>query len=215
MKQKKNTQLFGLYAFLIITLFVLYPQPTTLFVSIYRVFNPPIEPHLEEIAIFSERIKSDSPEQVEYFVKYLFPYQYDWKVYSVPWYFPTVEEALEKRRGDCKTRLLITASILEHRQEEYSFNASPTHVWVDYSGKKENSSENENVAFFSSREGERLRFPRVDAKRSSELFWQAFWGYMPKEKKASLLLGALFSSIFILFPNKLHYSLLDSTIKKE
>ncbi len=215
MKQKKNTQLFGLYAFVIITLFVLYPQPTDLFVSIYRIFNPPIEPHTEGITLLAAKANGNSIAEVEDFVKIVFPYYYDWEVYSVPWCFPTVDEALEKRKGDCKTIMLITASILEHQEKDFSIMASPTHVWISYDGKKDSTSENEDVTFFSSRGEERLSIPRIDTKRSFSLFWRAFWNYMPEEKKVSLLLGALFSSTFIFFPNSLHYSLLDSTIKKE
>ncbi len=203
MREEKRTRIFGFVSFFIITLFILYPQPTDLFKSVYRIFNPPVDPYLEEIAKLSSMIESDSLEQIESFVKYIFPYYYDWETYRVPWYFPTPEEAIEKRRGDCKTRMIITASILEYREEDYSFNASPTHIWVDYIGKKSNLSENENVAFFSSGEGTSFTRPEIDVRRSADLFWKAFWEHMPQDKKASLFLGLLFSSTFVLFPSRL------------
>jgi len=195
----KNLILFAIFLFLTTSLYTLYPNPVLLATTVYRIFNPPIDPAPEEIALWS-RIAEIKGTDVEDLVKLLIRYQYDWETYNIPWYFPTVEEAMEKRKGDCKTRMLITASILHYQEEPYSIVASPTHVWVDYPGKKETTNENKDVSFFSSsnERGTKIKRPHIDWGSPPRSFWKAFWDPMPKKKKESLLLN-LFSSVTFVF----------------
>ncbi len=39
-------------------------------------------------------------------------YDYDFNVYGVPWHFPTPAEVVEKKRGDCKSRMPAIRKIL-------------------------------------------------------------------------------------------------------
>jgi hypothetical protein len=172
-------------------LFVLYPNPLNLPLSIERVFDPDIDPGAVEPMAGDF---PSAPADIEKAVLERIPYRYDWEVYSVPWYFPTVGEVLEKGQGDCKARALVLASILELRNIPYRVNLSPIHVWVDYEGKEETSIENAKVKFYQQdpETGERwFQFPEIDLREVMDSLWEGFWLPMPDGRKALLLSGLL------------------------
>ncbi len=198
--KKKYRYLAVLFLFLWI-LFTLYPQPLNLGKSIYRLFNPPVNPSAEGICSVLERTTSTCPREIEEVILTMLPYQYDWQTYNMPWYFPTVEEVLSIKTGDCKSRLIVLSSVLEAKQKNYQINASLTHIWVDYYEKEKTTSENEEVVLFSSsEEGFFIKVPQINWKKSLNLFWEAFWRKMPPDKKITLLSGIFFFSFFALFP---------------
>ncbi len=177
-------------------LLTFYPRPTDLVRSLYRVFRPPVD--AEYVAVHAHLFADlEDPGAIDRRVSELFPYRYDWVSWNKPWYFPTVDEAFLAMTGDCKTRLIVLASVLEYRGIPYSFSASPTHVWVDYPGKSETRGENARVAFFSADSDSGARnwgIPSgVDLRLSLKSFWTAFWWYMPPHKKLSLAAGLVFS----------------------
>ncbi len=178
-------------------LFTLYPNPTDLAKSVYRVFRPPINASLA--ALFDGPTAGlEDARAIDARVQSEFPYQYDWVTYNVPWYFPTVDEAFAKMAGDCKTRLVVLASILEAHGIPYSIAVSPTHIWVEYAGKTPNRVENPEVALFSSTGGGRLSLPaHFDLRRSFDSFWTAFWIFMPIDRKLSLI-GGLAVTLIVL-----------------
>ena len=176
------------------TLFTLYPQPIDLVKSIYRLISPPVNPYAEGLDFFFQSDLSESPSSLEKKVKSVIVYQYDWQTYNLPWYFPTIEEVLEKKAGDCKSQMLILASVLEYQRKEYTIKASPTHLWVHYEEKGENSSENNDVVLISYDGSSGIHIPKIDFIRSFNLFKIAFWDYMPNNKKT-----LLFSGLFIFF----------------
>lgn len=172
-------------------LFVLYPNPLNLPISIHRVFNLDIDPGAVES--MAENFPS-APTAIEKTVLERIPYHYDWEVYSVPWYFPTVEEVLEKGEGDCKARALVLASIFELKNIPYRLNLSPIHAWVDYEGKEETSIENAKVKFYQQdpETGERwFKFPEIDLREVMDSIWRGFWHPMPNGRKALLISGLL------------------------
>jgi transglutaminase-like putative cysteine protease len=116
-------------------LLVLYPNPLRLAASVRRLANPGVDPVAVESLAAS--LPSD-PAAIERAVLETLPYRYDWRVYGMPWYFPTVGEALENGEGDCKARAIVLASVLEAKGIPYRIDSSPTHVWVDYDGKVDN-----------------------------------------------------------------------------
>lgn len=180
------------------TLFTLYPRPADLVRSMYRVFRPPVDAAYiaAQAHLFADL---DNPAAIDQRVSELFPYRFDWVAHNRPWYFPTLDEAFLVMTGDCKTRLLVLASILEYRGIPYRFSASPTHVWVEYPGKTVNGSENDQVAFFSTDPASGVRrwqLPTtIDMRRSLDSFWTAFWHYMPSRKKQSLAAGLVLSIV--------------------
>ena len=123
-------------------LFALYPNPANLAISLYRLYEPDIDP--EAVQMLSANSESD-PAKVKTVVEKM-PYEHDWQVYGMPWYFPTVKEVLEKGRGDCKAQAILLASILQNKAIESFINYSLTHMWVDYQDKPETIAENADRA---------------------------------------------------------------------
>jgi hypothetical protein len=120
-------------------------------------------------------------------------YRYDWQVYDMPWYCPTVEQVLEKGEGDCNARALVVASVLAAENITYQVEASPIHIWVDYAGKNETSLENTRVTYFQydpQTGTNHFRIPHIALRKVMDSFWQSFWVPMPDVRKA-LLIGGL------------------------
>jgi len=83
---------------------ILYPNPLSLAVSVQRLADPRVDP--AAVQTLAESLPSEATA-IEKAVLDSVPYSYDWKVYAMPWYFPTVDEVLEKGRGDCKARAIV------------------------------------------------------------------------------------------------------------
>lgn len=170
-------------------LLVLYPNPAQLLVSMYRLKNPPVMP----IAVTETARELDdrTPCEIREYVHQNLPYAFDWEVHNMPWYFPTLEEALQKGVGDCKARFLLFASLLEELEIPYEQKYSLTHIWVSYEDKPETALENQNELLIVIDESGRARFniPRTDLKRAWRSFYRGFWAVMPGDKKLLLLAG--------------------------
>lgn len=67
---------------------------------------------------------------VEAFVYEKIPYAFDWDVWGVADYLPTVTEAVAKARGDCGTRALIAASLLQRYDPTAHMVTDGKHMWV-------------------------------------------------------------------------------------
>ena len=192
--QGKAKGIFQKYFILLLilwVLFVLYPNPLKLIISIQRVFSPDID--AGAVASIMNDFSSE-PVAIERAVLEKITYHYDWKVYNMPWYFPTVEEVVKKREGDCKARALVLASIFEAKNIPYRINSSPIHMWVEYEGKIETPLENPKAKFYQQdpETGERLfQFPKIDLREVIDSFWSGFWNPMPGSRKTLLLLGLL------------------------
>ena len=170
-------------------LFVLYPNPLNLIISIQRVFNFDTDPGAVEFML--NDFPSD-PVAIEKAVLAGIPYRYDWELYNMPWYCPTIEEVLERGEGDCKARALVLASVLEAKSIPYQVHSSPIHVWVDYEGKQETSIENAQVEFYQydPETGERrFQIPDISPGKLMDSWQQQFWTPMPDGRKALLILG--------------------------
>lgn len=177
---------------LIWTLLVLYPNPLFLAESVYRLFHPPVgsDEHAGHLEWLVEKLPSNPRKIEEFVVKYV-KYDYDFNVYGVPWYLPTPAEVVEKKRGDCKSRAILLAAILEEKGVPYSFHISPVHFWVDYPGKEENEFtkkyENPKTAIYS--DG-RWKLPElVDLKTYYDSWKAVLWDSMPVIRKVLLLAG--------------------------
>jgi hypothetical protein len=185
-------------------LFALYPNPLKLIISVQRVFKLDVDPGAVE---FMLNDFPSAPAAIEEEVLARIPYHYDWEIYGVPWYFPTIKEVLQKGKGDCKARALVLASIFEARNIPYQVNLSPIHMWVDYGGKDETSIENAKVKFYQQdpETGKRrFQFPEIKLREAMDYFWRGFWSPMPDGRKALLISGllALVAARVILFKNK-------------
>ena len=170
-------------------LLVLYPNPWGLVASVRRVISPGIDP--VTVTSLSEALPSD-PAVIEAMVLQAIPYAYDWETYGVPWYCPSVEEVLEKGKGDCKSRALVLGSVFEAKDIPYTISWSPLHVWVDYEGKEESGLEKTEARFYEQNPetGERsFQLPEVPLREATDLFWKGFWGAMPEARKVLLFCG--------------------------
>jgi hypothetical protein len=175
--------------FILWIVFVLYPNPLNLIISIQRVINFATDPAAVE-SMLSD-LPSD-PADIEKAVLAMIPYRHDWELYGMPWYCPTVEQVLEKGKGDCKARALVLASVLEAKNVTYQVRSSPMHIWADYEGKNETSTENAQVEYYQydPETGERrFQIPQIKLREAMDYFGDAFWVPMPDSRKALLVSG--------------------------
>ena len=171
-------------------LIILYPNPTLLFVSLDRLFQPQLDCPLNASSLPSD------PRSIEKFVIKYVKYDYDFNVYGVPWYIPLPKEVVEHKRGDCKSRAILLASILKEKRIPFSFKASPIHFWVDYEGKEKTAFvkkfENSSAAIYA--DG-RWKLPKViDLKEYFRVWKDVLWDAMPLLRKILLLSGLILIS---------------------
>ena len=170
-------------------LFVLYPNPLNLVMSIHRFINPDVNPGAVEFML--NDLPSD-PAAIEQAILAKISYRLDWELYGMPWYFPTVEETLERGKGDCKARALVIASVLKAKGISSQVNSSPVHVWVDYEGKQESTIENDQVKFYQNdpETGEkRFQIPEIDLGKLMDSWRQQLWTPMPIDRRVLLFSG--------------------------
>jgi hypothetical protein len=170
-------------------LFVLYPNPLNIGVSVYRVFNPDIDPLA--VASISEGLPDD-PAAIEQEILRRIPYRYDWEVHGMPWYFPPTQRVVEAGVGDCKARAVVLASVFDRLGVPYRFNSSFVHVWVDYQGKNETVFENPDARFYQQdpETGKRLfQLPKIEWKLWFDSTVEGLWTVMPLLRKVLLLSG--------------------------
>jgi len=192
--EKASRRIFRRYfplIFILWIIFVLYPNPLNFVISIERLRNFDVDPGAVEFML--NDFPSD-PVAIEQAVRAKIPYSHDWTVYNVPWYCPTIDQVLERGTGDCKSRALVLASVLEAKNITYQVNLSPTHVWVHYENKQDTSIENDEVEFYQydPETGERsFKIPNMGFNRVMKAFRQSFWDAMPEGRRVLLVSGPL------------------------
>ena len=170
-------------------LLVLYPNPFNLGASVYRVFNPDIDPAAVEPLL--EGLPSD-PLEIEIELLQRIPYRYDWETHRMPWYFPPTSKVVERGEGDCKARAVVVASVFENLGIPYRFNSSFVHIWVEYDEKAPSRFENPEAKFYQQdpETGERLfQLPDVQWRLWFDSTKEGLWDVMPVSRKALLFLG--------------------------
>ena len=175
--------------FILWILFVLYPNPLNLVVSIHRFINPHVNPSAVEMIL--DDFPSD-PVAIEKAVVARISYRLDWELYGMPWYCPTIEKVLERGEGDCKAQAIVLASVLEAKNIPYQVHSSPMHMWVDYEDKQETSIENVQVEFYqyNPETSERqFQFPEIGLSDLMNSWRRQLWIPMPDGRKALLISG--------------------------
>lgn len=169
---------------------MLYPDPRSLVVSLRRLIHPPVD--AAAVRSIADQLPDDAAA-IEAFAQAYVPYKYAWTLYGKPWYFPTVDEVLKDRAGDCQAEAILTASIFEAKGMPYTFRYSFDHVWVDYPGKQATKLEDPATAFVSNEgKGWWASLPdRIPLRDVVEERVRFHWEPMPAGRKAGLALGIL------------------------
>jgi hypothetical protein len=159
--------------------------------SIHRFINPDVNPGAVEFML--NELPSD-PVAIEQAILAKISYHLDWELYGMPWYFPTVEEILERGEGDCKARALVVASVLKAKNISSQVYSSPVHVWVDYDSKPETTMENDQIKFYQNdpETGERrFQIPEIGLAKLMDSWRQQLWTPMPIDRRVLLFSGLL------------------------
>ena len=170
-------------------LFVLYPNPLKLFMSIHRFINPDVNPGAVE---FMLNDLPSNPVAIEQAIRAKISYRLDWELYGMPWYFPTIEEIIERGEGDCKARALVLASVLKAMEISSQVSSSPVHVWVDYEGKQETTMENDQIKFYQNDPetgGRQFQIPEIRLAKLMNSWRRQLWTPMPIDRRVLLFSG--------------------------
>lgn len=165
------------------TLFVLYPNPALIAISIQNAWNPVIDP--DAVRALAATLPND-PQQIEARIESdLIPYAVPWQTYGVPWYFPTPAEVIASGQGDCQARAIVFASILKAKGIPSQLVGSFDHLWVEYPKKQENALERAEIAIATQQpDGSySFRWPNlVEWKESWRIEREYFWDTMPSAR---------------------------------
>lgn len=170
------------------TWLVCYPNPLIFLRNFLRYAHFPTDPTILDRVPFPV---PQEPRPIEIAVREGVRYEFDWRQYGVPWYVPTPQEVLRTCRGDCESRAVVVASLLEARGIPYRLQASPVHIWVDYAGKQPSTDENSAIAMMRREHGRyRFRLPSLLRLRDDCLMQkEALWDVMPRERKLAMAGG--------------------------
>lgn len=110
----------------------LFPNPLMLAQNAERLIDFPVDPDVvNEINVSLP----DNSSMIEQWVDDTIKHDCDWDLYGVPWYMPTAKEVLRHKKGDCKAKTVLLASILDAKKINYSIHFSPIHWWINYQDK--------------------------------------------------------------------------------
>jgi transglutaminase-like putative cysteine protease len=170
-------------------LLILFPNPALLPLNIYRFFEMPTHP-TDDVQHLADSLPANATA-IESYVDSKIHYAYDFHTYGAVWYLPTPSEVLKAQQGDCKSKAVLLASLLEAKQIPYSIKASPVHFWVDYGGKLPTNFteryETTEVAFV---ENGQFKLPgQTNALLYFNVYKDLAWTSMPLFRKVMLVTG--------------------------
>ncbi len=130
-----------LVLFLLGTGLIVYPKPWLLPRTIerYADMDSVLDPQNRALAPLAEEVRHDLPagaggraalKIVQEVVYRHVPYAYDWDVWGVMEYLPTVDEVFRQGREDCDGRAVVAASLLRRLGYDASLVTDLLHVWV-------------------------------------------------------------------------------------
>ena len=176
------------------TLLAMYPNPAVFFRNIARYRRLPLDPTIEKRMGWG---LPRNPADIEFFVDSLIVATPDWLTYRVPWYVPTAGEAARATHGDCETKAVLLASLLEGKRIPYEVRASFSHIWVDYEGRGRRAGESRDIAYLQGEHGRlRARWPgRVALRELIAAQREQLWKPMPLARKAIWLIGLVWVAL--------------------
>ena len=128
--------------FAMATALVLYPKVWLLPTWWERIgdMNSVLDPEHPELAALEAQTRdaldpgaspADTLQMVESVVCDRIPYAWDWEVWGVAEYLPTVAEVFEQGREDCDGRAVVAASLLRRMGHDAWLVSDLLHVWVE------------------------------------------------------------------------------------
>jgi hypothetical protein len=127
--------------FAIVTGLVLYPKLWLLPTWLERLgdLNSLVDPEHVELASLEAEVRAElsdphadreTLEAVQRVVCRRIPYAWDWEVWGVAEYLPTVAEVFEQGREDCDGRAVVAASLLRRMGHDAWLVSDLLHMWV-------------------------------------------------------------------------------------
>ena len=127
--------------FVLVTAIVLYPKVWLLPTAFerYRNMNSVLDSEHAEVVALAERVRGrlsadtemeETLQVVQEAVCERIPYAWDWEVWGVCEYLPTVDEVFEQGREDCDGRAVVAASLLKRMGYDAWLVSDLLHVWV-------------------------------------------------------------------------------------
>lgn len=128
--------------FILTTALVLYPKVWLLPTEVGRIrdMNSVLDPENPGLAPLEAEVRNsladgatppDALAAVQQAVYERISYSWDWDVWGVVEYLPTVEEALAKGREDCDGRAVVAASLLRRMGYDAWLVSDLLHCWVE------------------------------------------------------------------------------------
>jgi hypothetical protein len=170
-------------------LFILFPNPGLLPLDVYRFFEMPTRP-TDDVRLVADSLPANATV-IEHYVDSHIHYAYDFQAYGVIWYIPTPSDVLKAQQGDCKSKAVLLASLLEAKQIPHTVKVSPIHFWVDYSGKpRTNFTEQYETNQVALAENGQFKLPgETNALLYVNAYKDLAWTSMPLLRKIALITG--------------------------
>jgi hypothetical protein len=170
-------------------LFMLFPNLGVLPLDVYRFFEMPTRP-TDDVQLVADSLPANATA-IEQYVDDHIHYAYDFQTYGVVWYIPTPSDVLKAQQGDCKSKAVLLASLLEAKQIPHTVKVSPVHFWVDYNGKlSTNFTEQYETTQVAFAENGQFKLPvETNALLYLNTYKDIVWTSMPLLRKIALIAG--------------------------
>lgn len=170
-------------------LLILFPNPLILPLDVYRFFEMPTQP-TNDVQLVAASLPANGTI-IEQYVDAHVHYTYDFQAYGCVWYLPTPSDVLKSGQGDCKSRAILTASLLQAKGIPYTLEVSPIHFWVDYSGRPQtNFSDNYETTQVAVVNNGQFQLPtKTNALLYLNTYKDIVWTSMPLLRKIALVGG--------------------------
>jgi Transglutaminase-like superfamily len=170
-------------------LFMLFPNLGVLPLDAYRFFEMPTRP-TDDVQLVADSLPANATA-IEQYVDDHIHYAYDFQTYGVVWYIPTPSDVLKAQQGDCKSKAVLLASLLEAKQIPHTVKVSPVHFWVDYNGKlSTNFTEQYETTQVAFAENGQFKLPvETNTLLYLNTYKDIVWTSMPLLRKIALIAG--------------------------
>ncbi|MGA7075343.1 MAG: hypothetical protein WBZ42_02165 [Halobacteriota archaeon] len=170
-------------------LLILFPNPALLPLNVYRFFEMPTRP-TNDVQLVADSLPANATA-IERYVDSHIHYAYDFQAYGAVWYLPTPSDVLKAQQGDCKSKAVLLASLLEAKQIPHTVKVSPVHFWVDYDGKlRTNFTEQYETTQVAFAENGQFKLPdETNALLYLNVYKDLAWTSMPLLRKMALITG--------------------------